>query len=346
MCVKAVVKNMSVTAAEVSAMLNSRGWGTIAFPAENIPSGEIVETVKETVKPSFSVSAVDEGNIVRLSFYGTDTPYSSEGEYWMMENERRVRMTSEEIALSHARRGYSLSWEKESTGEDIKALDPKTFSLFLRNIRNSAVIHLMNEKRESVLRSLSLYDDRGMNNASRVLFSPNPEVYLLVKDEVLGERRYRGNIFMLLRKAYRLLEAHLTEAERCDRYIIFEMMINAFAHAWYGEEETVIELTVTDDSIVIYNPGTFPRDLRPADYIAGKETGRIRNPLIMNALYAAGYAHNVSKGFRTLENLRSGLRFDWNTDDWGFCVIFTRRRREYHTERMSSSGGKFTFRYA
>ena len=333
-------------ARDTAAMLNSRGWGSIVIPGDEIYARSAVEILEETVKPPFSVRGSDEGESVRISFYGSDTPYSVEGEYWTMDDGKRVKMTSEEIALSHAERGYSLSWEKESTGENLDSLDPKTFSLFLKSIRNADLVHLKSEKRESVLRSFSLYDDSGMNNASRVLFSPDPEVYLLVRDEVLGERRYRGNIFVLLRKAYRLLDAHLTEAERCDRYMIFEMMINAFAHAWYGEEQTVIELTVSDDSIVIYNPGTFPRDLRPIDYVTGDEKGRIRNPLIMNALYAAGYVHNASKGFRTLENLSGGIRFDCDTDDWGFRVIFTRRRREYHTEKVSSGCGNFTFRYA
>ncbi len=346
MCVKAAQKNMHDAAMVTAAMLNSRGWGSIVIPGEEISLGKAVEMLSESVNPSFSVRGEDEGENIRISFYGSETPYSIEGEYWTMEDGRRVMMTSEEIALSHAERGYSLSWEKESTGEKTDALDPKTFSLFLKSVRNADPVHLKSGKRESVLRSFSLYGETGMNNASHVLFSRNPEVYLLVRDKVLGERRYRGNIFVLLEKAYRVLEAHLTEAERADRYIIFEIIVNAFAHAWYGEEETVIELNVTDDFIVIYNPGTFPRDLRPVDYVAGDGRGRIRNPLIMNVLHAAGYVHNEAKGFRSLENLSSGIRFDCETDDWGFRVIFTRRRREWRTQKMSGGNGMFTFRYA
>lgn len=340
------VRNAEKRAETVAALLNSKGWGKVITEDENTSPEKILTDLHTAVKPSFHADAVEDDGRIVISFYGNDAPYSVCGEYLMREDSSNVKMTSEEIAWCAQRRGYSLSWEKESTGRGLEIVDGKTYSTFLINLRKKDVVPLRSNQRESVLRTLLLLDNDGLNNAGVVLLSYSPELYLSVKDNVLGKRLYKGNIFTLLDKAGKVLNASLEETERADRYIINEMILNAFSHAWYGGGKTTIELVIEEDRIEIYNPGVFPEGLTPHDYITRNEEGRLRNPLIQHALYASGLVHDKAQGFRSLENISSGLRFRWEKSENGFKVILGRRKPEYQIKPLTSSRGTFTFQYA
>lgn len=340
------VNDAGKRAETVAALLNSKGWGRVITDEDSTPPGKILSDLHIAVKPSFHADAVEDGERITISFYGNDAPYCVNGEYLMREDSAIVKMTSEEIAWCARSRGYSLSWEKESTGKALEIIDGKTYSTFLLNLRKKDVVPLRSNRRESVLRTLLLLDDDGLNNAGVVLLSSSPELYLSIRDNVLGKRLYKGNIFTLLDKARKVLNASLEEGERKDRHIINEMILNAFSHAWYGGEKTTIELVIEEDRIEIYNPGVFPEGLTPHDYITRDEEGKLRNPLIQHALFASGLVHDKAQGFKSLENISSGLRFSWENSDNGFRVILGRRKPEYQMKPFSSSKGTFTFQYA
>ncbi len=340
------VRNAEERALTVAALLNSKGWGKVITEEENTPLEKILSDLRTAVKPSFHAEAAGDGDCITISFYGNEAPYSALGEYVMREGSSNVRMTSEEIAWCAARRGYSLSWEKESTGKGLEIIDGKTYSTFLSSVRKADLVPQRSNQRESVLRTLLLFDNNGLNNAGVVLLSSSPELYLSITDKPLGKRLYKGNIFALIDKAKKVLNASLEEAERADRYIINEMILNAFSHAWYGGGKTTIELVIEEDRIEIYNPGVFPEGLTPHDYITRAEEGRLRNPLIQHALHASGLVHDRAQGFRSLENISSGLKFRWQMCENGFRVILERETPEYQIKPLSSSRGTFTYQYA
>lgn len=340
------VKNAEERAETVAALLNSKGWGKVISEEENTHPEKILSDLRSAVRPSFHADAQEDDGRITISFYGNDAPYSVNGEFLMRDDASNVKMTSEEIAWCARSRGYSLSWEKESTGKGLEIIDGKTYSAFLLNLRKKDVVPLRSNQRESVLRTLLLLDNNGLNNAGVVLLSSSPELYLSIKDNVLGRRLYKGNIFTLLDKARKVLNASLEEGERNDRHIINEIILNAFSHAWYGGEKPTIELVIEEDRIEVYNPGVFPEGLTPHDYITRDEEGKLRNPLIQHALYASGLVHDKAQGFKSLENISSGLRFSWENSDNGFRVILGRRKPEYQMKPLSSSRGTFTFQYA
>ena len=62
---------------------------------------------------------------------------------------------------------------------------------------------------------------------------------------------------------------------------IREIVVNSFAHADYrGVTENEIDITPTQ--IEIYNPGTFPDDLTPFDFIERNLSSFRRNKLILD----------------------------------------------------------------
>jgi hypothetical protein len=62
------------------------------------------------------------------------------------------------------------------------------------------------------------------------------------------------------------------------------------------------EIAVFKNRLEIYNPGRFPDDYSPADFIKGRERSVVRNPAIANALFLASDIERW--GFRTQAHLR------------------------------------------
>ena len=89
----------------------------------------------------------------------------------------------------------------------------------------------------------------------------------------------KGNIYTLINEAVTYISNHINwkvEIERKRIEIpeipikaIREMVINAFAHAFY-ENHPEIEINIHPGLISIFNPGTFPVELTPNDFINRK----------------------------------------------------------------------------
>lgn len=106
---------------------------------------------------------------------------------------------------------------------------------------------------------------------------------------------------------------------------IREIVINAFAHAQY-ESNTEHEISIFNDRIEIYNPGTFPINLTPIDFINKNRKSIIRNKLIADILFRSKYVEKGGSGFQKVDKLCSSINLSWNynIDNYGFSFIFYR----------------------
>mgnify|MGYP001594132155 CR=1 FL=1 len=103
------------------------------------------------------------------------------------------------------------------------------------------------------------------------------------------------------------------------------------------------EVAVFKNRIEIYNPGRFPEDYSPEDFIKGKEHSILRNPLIANALYLASDIERWGSGLRRIndECKTAGIKVEFNSIKSGFAVIFYRPDMKAKQE-MVGKGGKTT----
>ena len=104
------------------------------------------------------------------------------------------------------------------------------------------------------------------------------------------------------------------------------MVVNAFAHARYNDKSTEHEIDVHPGKITIYNPGPFPDDLTPNDFVSSDLASLKRNPLILDILYRSKDVEKEGSGFKRMNKLMSenGLKWSYSKDSYGFYFTFFR----------------------
>lgn len=104
---------------------------------------------------------------------------------------------------------------------------------------------------------------------------------------------------------------------------IREIIVNAFAHANY---ETVpeIEIGIHPGKVEIYNPGSFPDDLTPLDFISRNLPSYKR--LILDILFRSKDAEKSGTGFQRVNDFCRKQNVTWNyrKEAYGFFFEFIR----------------------
>ena len=104
-----------------------------------------------------------------------------------------------------------------------------------------------------------------------------------------------------------------------------EIIVNAFAHADY---ETIpeIEIGIHPGKIEIYNPGSFPDDLTPLDFISRNLPSYKRNKLILDVLFRSKDVEKSGTGFQRVNELCKQQNVTWSfrKEAYGFFFEFIR----------------------
>ena len=106
---------------------------------------------------------------------------------------------------------------------------------------------------------------------------------------------------------------------------IREITINSFAHANY-EVSNEIEINVHPGKIVIYNPGSFPDDLTPYDFINRNLASYKRNKLLLDVLFRSKDVEKSGTGFQRVsdECAKCGIEWSFQKEAYGFYFDFIR----------------------
>ena len=112
------------------------------------------------------------------------------------------------------------------------------------------------------------------------------------------------------------------------------MVINVFAHANY-QNFLEIEISIHPGKITIFNPGSFPIDLTPYDYIEKDIPSIKRNPLILDILFRCKDVEKAGTGFKRMNELCSQYNIKWSYENiaYGFNFIFY--RNDVHTNVLA-----------
>ena len=104
-----------------------------------------------------------------------------------------------------------------------------------------------------------------------------------------------------------------------------EIIVNAFAHADY-DVVPEIEIGIHPKKIEIYNPGTFPDDLTPYDFINSNLSSYKRNRLILDVLFRSKDVEKSGTGFQRVNELCVNQNVSWTFRKvaYGFYFEFIR----------------------
>ncbi|MDD2434595.1 MAG: ATP-binding protein [Bacilli bacterium] len=154
----------------------------------------------------------------------------------------------------------------------------------------------------------------------------------------LDLKEYKDNIYNLVNAAIEYVSTKINwrveigqrkriEIPEIPVRALREMIINAFAHANY-ERSPEIEINIHPNKIAIFNPGTFPDDLIPQDFIDKNISSIKRNPLILDVLFRCKDVEKSGTGFRGMNELCKDekIRLDYDKTPYGFYFTFYRTK--------------------
>ncbi len=155
----------------------------------------------------------------------------------------------------------------------------------------------------------------------------------------LDIKQFKGNIFNLLEQSESYIKEHMNwRAELVGRErveipevpvrAITEAIVNSLCHRDYNNPKGN-EIAIFKDRIEIYNPGQFPEEYSPLDFIKGEERSILRNPLIAHTLYLSKEIERWGSGIRRIyeECEKQNVKVEFKKLKSGFVVVFYRMEK-------------------
>ena len=310
---------------------------------------DISRKIYEQIKPipTISVQELSAGDktYIEVDFHGEEIPYSVKGKYYM-----RVSDEDREITQSQLRDLFDslvTSYEKWENGLTDFTIDDIDESILRKNYEDGLAAKRFTEPysdKKTVLTKLGLLKNGKLTNAGNYLFSKEKPLTLKLalfatntKLTFIDHLHFHGNIFECINEGVSFISRNIrwaaeigeidrTEIPEIPMRAIREIIINSFAHARYEGTLTTHEINIFPIKVTIYNPGTLPHKINPADYADGEGPSVLRNRTIANVLFRCDKIEAFGSGFHRVISLckDADVRYQYKTDIEGFKFEFIR----------------------
>lgn len=351
----------------MAAMLNKSGGGTIYFGVDDhgiVKGQQITDSTHKTVTdmvmrdlepkviPSLEVvTYVDDNNhnleVLKLIFSGDQAPYSAFGRFLTRVGTQNRQMTRNELRRLFFDEDYSCHWDRELSEYTSKDIDNESLRLYFEEAVACGRLSLPSYDKEAVLTAIEAKKGGFLFNGAYAMFGKHPNVGLKLavyatdqKLTFLDLDLRKGNIFKLQNEAIQYISKNIrwraeikekrTDIPEIPMEAIREAVTNAFAHALYLSYPE-IEINIYPSSVTITNPGTFPEQLTPMDYVRKQVSSLKRNPLVLDLLFRCRGAEKNGTGFKRIAAAcdDSGVSWDTERTPYNFTVIFYRVNPSY-----------------
>ncbi len=303
----------------------------------------INELIEPKISPTIEVLTIEDKNIIKVSFFGSNRPYSSGGKYLIRVGTENRKMTNDDLRRLIKNDDYSSKWEEEMTNFSLDDLDDVALLDFYHSAKNCGRLTMQEYNKEKLLISLDLMKNGNLNNGCYALFGKNAKIGLKLatyatenKVTFTDLKLLHGNIYNLINEALKYVLNNIrwqseigtrkrVETPEIPEKALREIIVNAFAHSDY---ETIpeIEIGIHPGKIEIYNPGTFPEELTPYDFINKNLPSYKRNKLILDILFRSKDVEKSGTGFQRVNELCNEKNVSWafRKEAYGFFFEFIR----------------------
>jgi len=342
----------------IVAILNKHQRGKLCFGIKN--SGEVVgqtvgeKTIRDVSKaiadhiepkiyPKITKEIIDSKTCIMVDFEGIETPYLAFGRAYIRIGDEDRQLSAKELEKFILKK-HKVSWENGISDKTIKDVNSRTLREFVRKANEAKRINFRFTNVESVLKKLDLMKDGKILKAVEVLFCDynTLEVQAAIfagedKLTFLDIKQFKGNLFSLLEQSELYIKEHINwraklegmrreEIPEIPVRAITEAIVNSLCHRDYNELKGN-EVAIFKDRVEIYNPGQFPEEFEPEDFIKGEERSILRNPLIANTLYLSADIERWGSGLKRIYTACSeaNVKVDFKKLKSGFLVIFYRK---------------------
>ncbi len=339
----------------IASILNKHGKGTLYFGIldDGTIKGQIVSdstikgvtdailrNIEPRITPTVEQVTLHGKSVIKVTFSGKEQPYSAFGRFLIRVGTQNRQMTRSELERLIKTSDYSSSWEKEEANISFDDLDLDAMRNYWREAVSAGRLRMDEFDPHLLLATLGLERDGKYLNSANVLFGKNPLVEAkcacYVDDEKLSVRNLslqKGNVYNLIRFCLTYILNHinwkieigLKEHPEIPERAIFEIIVNAFAHASYNSFPQ-IDIDIHPNMVTISNPGSFPDWLQPSDFVSKNIPSMKRNPLILETLYRCEAAEKAGTGFKNMDELcnESGVKWKAEKSASGFSFTFLR----------------------
>ena len=325
-------------------------------------ANRIQEATDPRLQPSIRTSKQDGKTVVTITVEPTNgVPISVRGRYFRRVGRTNQRMSHQEI-MQRMISGSGLSWdaviEPQTNWND---LDPEKVKRYMEAVRRTGRRPVPDGTGErEFLEKLELLKDGLPTRAALLLFGKTPTRYFPSAYLKIGrfrspilivdDREVEGTLLDQVEEAMQWfrerLQTKFVITGKPQRDTIWEYpldavreaVVNAICHRDYASPIN-IQIRLYDDRLEIWNPGSLPASLTPADLLRPHDSIP-RNRQIAEAFFYVGLVERWGSGtIRMADLLReAGLsdpEFDVSSP-WRFRVIF--RQDSFTEERLRELG--------
>ena len=347
----------------ISAILNKHGKGTVYFGIKNdgTPhpfsindstlrdvSRKIYESIRPQIFPTVEAVTVEETDVIKVIFSGTEAPYSAFGKYYIRVADEDRELSPAELRKIMIGKEYEENWENRSSDETPDDVDEQTLEKFYRTATECGRFPDIGSDRTALLKKLGLLNGENLTNAGKYLFSANKPIVLKMavfatdhKTTFLDIVREEGNIFQLIDRSINYIVRnirwsvaigkdgiHREETPEVPIDAIREAVINSFAHARY-DMDVQHEIDIFSNRISIVNPGTFANEFSPEDFAVRDLHSFLRNEMISKTLYLCKEVETFGSGLKKIYTLckHASVTVGYNNTETDFTIEFSRQDR-------------------
>ena len=303
----------------------------------------IYESIYPKITPTVEVQNIDGRKIIKVSFSGHNRPYSVNGDYLIRMGTENRKMSTDELRRLIKRADYASKWEDELSNKTFEDVDDNALMDFYNSAIHYGRLEMSVYDKRKLLSMLDLCEGEYLKNAGMALFGKEAKVGLKLATYATDDKvtftdlkLIHDNIYNLVNSALKYVLENIKwrvnigsrkreEIPEIPERALREIIVNSFAHADY---ETVpeIEIGIHPGLVEIYNPGTFPDELTPFDFINKNMPSIKRNRLILDVLFRSKDVEKAGTGFQRVNSLcnENGVSWNYRKEAYGFFFEFIR----------------------
>ena len=277
---------------------------------------------------------------------GDEPIYYAEGKAYIRVGDEDRQMSAKEIEKRIISKS-SMRWDSKPSDKKITNVNEELLKKYFSEAKNAGRISFSYSNKKSVLEKLELIHGDYLVNAGKILFCDENslEVQSAVfagtdKNTFLDIKDKTGNLLDLIDFSENYIKEHINwradlssstrmEIPEIPIRAISEALVNSFCHRDYTAPESN-KVAIYKNRVDIWNPGEFPSDFKPMDFIKKDLPSILRNPKIAKILYYNKKIERWGSGLKRIydECKTHNVKVEFKVLSYGFSVIFYRTQIE------------------
>ena len=307
-------------------------------------SKAISDFIEPKIYPEINQVVIEDKTCIHIQFNGLEIPYYAYGRAYIRVADEDKKISAKELEnIILYKNRDALRWDNLPSEKTSTDINENSLMSFVKQAHAVGRLDYAYDNKKIALTKLKLLNDDHLLNAGEALFCDDNslEVQLAIfagldRLTFLDIKQLKGNLFYLLNESELYIKDHINwrvkfgklereEIPEVPINAIREALVNSFCHRDYRIPKSN-SVAIYKDRIEIYNPGDFPQGLTPQDFIEGKESSVLRNPLVAEILYLSKDIEKWGSGIKRIfdECQANNVKVEFEIRKTGFFVTFYR----------------------